>query len=132
MEEEIAKAMNAEFKIVQFHPSYDYTDFVEGLRPVEKNGTLGFERRDGVFKEFCALALKNLENSRKSKDVQEKEATVSDLIDEFISDATDDSTKFAITTGNEFYIESSDQKYIFVKIPSNDKRNELTDRKSVV
>lgn len=130
--EEIAKAMNAEVKIVQFHPSYDYTDFVEGLRPVEKNGTLGFERRDGVFKEFCALALKNLENSRKSKDVQEKEATVSDLIDEFISNATDDSTKFAITTGNEFYIESSDQKYIFVKVPSNDKRNELTLQKQVL
>ena len=130
--EEIAKAMNAEFKIVQFHPSYDYTDFVEGLRPVEKNGTLGFERRDGVFKEFCALALKNLENSSKSKDVQEKEATVSDLIDEFISNATDDSIKFAITTGNEFYIESSDQKYIFVKVPSNDKRNELTLQKQVL
>lgn len=130
--EEIAKAMNAEFKIVQFHPSYDYTDFVEGLRPVEKNGTLGFERRDGVFKEFCALALKNLENSSKSKDVQEKEATVSDLIDEFISNATDDSTKFAITTGNEFYIESSDQKFIFVKVSSNDKRNELTLQKQVL
>lgn len=44
---------------VQFHPSYDYTDFVEGLRPVDKgNGTIGFELRDGVFKSFVERAMK--------------------------------------------------------------------------
>lgn len=45
---------------VQFHPSYDYTDFVEGLRPLtDGNGNVGFERRDGVFKEFCKRAITN-------------------------------------------------------------------------
>lgn len=59
MAHEIAKEMGAETQFVQFHPSYDYTDFVEGLRPVEKNnGQIGFERKDGVFKEFCKKALK--------------------------------------------------------------------------
>lgn len=43
---------------VQFHPSYDYTDFVEGLRPIsDDNGNVGFERKDGVFKEFCKRAI---------------------------------------------------------------------------
>lgn len=51
---------------VQFHPSYDYTDFVEGLRPMQdENGNIGFERKDGVFKEFCRKALKNLKDSEK-------------------------------------------------------------------
>ena len=39
---------------VQFHPSYDYTDFVEGLRPDAK---LNFSRQDGIFKSFCKTAL---------------------------------------------------------------------------
>lgn len=54
----IAEAMGAETKFVQFHPSYDYTDFVEGLRPVkDSSGNVGFERKDGVFKEFCKRAI---------------------------------------------------------------------------
>lgn len=53
------------YKFVQFHPSYDYTDFVEGLRPENDNGNIGFERKDGVFKAFCKKALKNLKDSEK-------------------------------------------------------------------
>ena len=54
---EVAKEMGAVCKIVQFHPSYDYTDFVEGLRPVNQGDSLGFQRMDGVFKKFCKEAL---------------------------------------------------------------------------
>ncbi|MDD2476362.1 MAG: AAA family ATPase, partial [Dysgonamonadaceae bacterium] len=48
------------FDFVQFHPSYDYTDFVEGLRPfsVEEEDNIGFKRKDGIFKGFCKKALK--------------------------------------------------------------------------
>lgn len=50
--------LNEQRGFVQFHPSYDYTDFVEGLRPRnDDNGNVGFERKDGVFKEFCKEAL---------------------------------------------------------------------------
>jgi|LSQX01.2.fsa_nt_gb hypothetical protein len=60
---------SGQFNFVQFHPSYDYTDFVEGLRPTQpdENGNIGFELKDGVFKEFCKKALEgridNFENS---------------------------------------------------------------------
>ena len=58
---------------VQFHPSYDYTDFVEGLRPIMMSeGQMGFERKDGIFKEFCKKAIKNLIDSAKSIEISLK------------------------------------------------------------
>lgn len=61
----IAEAMGAEYDFVQFHPSYDYTDFVEGLRPTppDKNGNIGFERTNGVFKDFCIKAIRKKQDS---------------------------------------------------------------------
>ena len=42
---------------VQFHPSYDYTDFMEGLRPVSNgDGAIEFKLQDGIFKDFCQKA----------------------------------------------------------------------------
>lgn len=70
---EIAKQIkgNGDIEFVQFHPSYDYTDFVEGLRPLEsvnnKTGetTISFKREDGIFKEFCVKAANDKEKNNK-------------------------------------------------------------------
>lgn len=49
---------------VQFHPSYDYTDFVEGLRPLAKSdGNMGFELKNGIFTEFVKKALRQTEHA---------------------------------------------------------------------
>lgn len=56
-----------QYKFVQFHPSYDYTDFIEGIRPITKNDdTYGFKRKDGTFKEFCKKAIIVKENDIKT------------------------------------------------------------------
>lgn len=124
---DIAKAMGAEVGFVQFHPSYDYTDFVEGLRPVNDagSGQIGFERKDGVFKKFCERALKNLEDSKKSVEEIEKEKSVDEKIESFINGAIDDGKEFKTVTGNKFYITDSNDKNIYISIPANEKVKEL-------
>lgn len=61
----MAEKMGAEWQFIQFHPSYDYSDFVEGLRPTEpdENGAIGFELKDGVFKSFCKKAMTKKTNN---------------------------------------------------------------------
>jgi len=47
-----------QFRIVQFHPSYSYEDFVGGFRPVEDDGAHGvrYRRTDGPLRELAAAA----------------------------------------------------------------------------
>ena len=55
MAKKVAEELNDKnYEFVQFHPSYDYTDFVEGLRPIEDkdkdgNTTMVFRKVDGIF-----------------------------------------------------------------------------------
>ena len=53
------------YTLVQFHPSYSYEDFVEGIRPkgIDKsNGSMQFGLEDGEFKKFCKKAREEEES----------------------------------------------------------------------
>lgn len=57
----INKNYNKDFKehyeFVQFHPSYTYEDFIEGIRPSKiAEGSTQLELKDGIFKSFCRNA----------------------------------------------------------------------------
>lgn len=67
---------------VQFHPSYDYTDFVEGLRPVSNgDGVIEFKLQDGIFKQFCRKA-KEAQKTGGQDNFDETWAKLTDAINE--------------------------------------------------
>ncbi len=115
-----------QIEFVQFHPSYDYTDFVEGLRPRFNNdGSVGFELQDGIFKAFVDKARKNYENSKKPIDAIEKEIPIQKAIDEFFSNIELGVDKFKTKRGSEFIITGIEYDRIYISIPSNLKANNI-------
>ena len=55
----LTESQKQQVEFVQFHPSYDYTDFIEGLRPIIKDNEMSFKLQDGIFKKFCKKAISN-------------------------------------------------------------------------
>ena len=119
---EVAKKMGAEIKFVQFHPSYDYTDFVEGLRPTDSlEGQIGFERKDGIFKDFCREAIENLEDSKKNITEIQNEVSWKDKLDEFISDSIETGKTYQTATKGEFIISEIKNNSLAVYNKNNEK-----------
>lgn len=114
-------------EFVQFHPSYDYSDFVEGLRPRKnEDGTIGFELQDGIFKKFIIRARKNFEDSQKSEETVEKELSAQEAMTTFLSDIEFGKDSFKTINGNVFTILNADEHHIYISIPGNASVNRLT------
>ena len=106
---------------VQFHPSYDYTDFVEGLRPVSNgDGDIEFKLQDGIFKEFCLKAKKNWLYSHKNKDDLEKEKKSIAKISKYFANMEFPSDKLYTKRQSSFIITEIDENYIYISIPENE------------
>lgn len=54
----IGEADDSKIKMVQFHESYSYEDFIIGYKPTDKN----FELKNGVFYDFCQKASSDMDN----------------------------------------------------------------------
>lgn len=99
---------------VQFHPNYDYSDFVEGLRPIlSKDGeSMSFKLVDGIFKKFVDRARKDFEEDNTSK-----------LIETFFNKIADDPSckynNFETVLGIKFTIKYEKDKGE-IKVERND------------
>lgn len=123
----LTEEQKKQVEFVQFHQSYDYSDFVEGLRPkVNSDGTMGFELQDGIFKRFVDRARKNYEDSQKSKETVEQEVTVQESMTEFFSGIEFGVDTFKTINGNEFTITGVDDGHINISIPGNASVNRIT------
>lgn len=125
---ELTDEQKKQIEFVQFHPSYDYSDFVEGLRPkMNEDGTMGFELYDGIFKSFTDKARRNFESSKKSRKAIEQEASVQTQMKAFFDSIEYGETSFKTVTGNKFTIADIDEEKnrIYIEIPGNKTANKL-------
>ena len=130
---EVARKMGAEIKFVQFHPSYDYTDFVEGLRPTDSlEGQMSFERKDGIFKDFCREAIENLEDSKKNIEEIKNEVSWKDRLDKFISDSIETEAEYKLYSGKNFFIKYNKNNYVEVYNKNNERTPRLSLRKDKI
>lgn len=111
---------------VQFHPNYDYSDFIEGLRPImNADNSLGFELQDGVFKAFVNRARKNYEDAHKEDNTSKSSDIIQTSIEEFLNGIEFNTTQLKTKTGSEYYITDADSAYIYVFIPQNNVRKSI-------
>jgi len=123
LSDEEQKNFNEQVELVQFHPSYDYTDFVEGIRPTTDGK---FNLEDGIFKKFCKKALKNWVDNTTPIETLKKEKCVEEKVTSFVYDSIDNNKKFEIKQRNEFSITELTEKDIKIYIPGNEKTKELS------
>ena len=72
---------SSQIELIQFHPSFSYEDFMEGLRPVlDNNGKAQLTLINGVFKEFCRNAGKwEMDIERLDLNMDWKSITIGEL-----------------------------------------------------
>lgn len=118
-------------EFVQFHPSYDYADFVEGLRPkVNDDQSLSFQLEDGIFTKFVKRAQKNFDDAHKSPETIQEQTAAADALNAYLSDIEFGEDEFSIFRGTKFYITGVDDKHIYISIPDNPTVKSLNLKKS--
>lgn len=72
-----------QFKLVQFHPSYTYEDFVRGIIVETNSGSPSYKSDNKILGKFAKAALENWDDSKKSPNVLSKEKWVEKNLNTF-------------------------------------------------
>ena len=114
--EELSKS--DQFKLIQFHPSYSYEDFVRGITAKTVGDKIEYKTENKTLAKFAETALKNYLDSKKTVEVLSKERAYENILDNFkevIQNEIEANGKYHIsgTTANIIEITEKSFQYNF-------------------
>ena len=102
---------NEQFKLIQFHPSYSYEDFVRGIvaKPNEEGDGIIYTAENKVLAEFAKEALSNWNKTQQSTQTLKEEEVFEDFIEHIKEElAQNEDYKYPLT--ESVYIFYADDK----------------------
>ncbi|AQX50805.1 AAA family ATPase [Elizabethkingia anophelis] len=84
---------NEQFKLIQFHPSYTYEDFVRGIVAESKGEKIEYKDINKTLGLFAEEALKNYLDSKKESSELSKEIQLKKYFDQFVESIEDELEK---------------------------------------
>lgn len=112
-----------QIEFITFHQSFSYEEFIEGIKPnVENPENMIYEVQDGIFKEICKSALKNLQDLQKDKATLSEENQTARLFEAFIEhiqNEQEDSGKYILDDEKNWFVSILGANYKVIKIFSH-------------
>lgn len=105
---------NEQFKLIQFHPSYSYEDFVRGIVAENTNGNISYVTKDKILAEFAKKALNKLKKAIKWEDFRDFLQEKSKNEDVYFSDKIKLDRIESYKDGNSslYFLVKKDEKWI--------------------
>lgn len=110
------KVLEKQFKIIQFHPSYTYEDFVRGIIAETKGERIEYKNVNKTIGLFAQKALKNFFDSKKEVSTISKEKWLDDNFNLFVEKIAEDlnNDKFFKLTENVNIVDLEDNAFLYI------------------
>lgn len=79
-----AQSTEDQVKLIQFHPSYSYEDFVRGITSKVTDGELEYVASNKILAEFAKKALDNYQDSQKDVNILSREKWAEAMLKEYV------------------------------------------------
>lgn len=106
---------NEQFKLIQFHPSYTYEDFVRGIVAESKGDIIEYKNVNKTLGEFAELALKNYNDSKKNVNELSTEKWIDDEFTQFVDEISQTLEKEKIVlSDNVDLVDLMDDAFLYI------------------